>query len=67
MKYFNKSLVSVFTDENGQHKVVLPSGEVIPHLVKTVTTNEPGFSIVMIEMVCNVVVTKNDALENYKK
>jgi len=67
MRSFNKGLVSVFTDENGYHKVMMPSGEVIPHLIKTVTTNEVDFSKVEFEMICNVVATKEDALENYKK
>lgn len=67
MKKFCKKLATVFTDENGYHKVMLPSGEVIPHLVKTITTDEVGFSTVQFDLVCNVVPTKKDALEKYVK
>jgi hypothetical protein len=66
MKSFCKKLATVFTDEMGFHKVMLPSGEVIPHLVKTVTTDEVAFSTVQFDLVCNIVQTKGEALEKYK-
>jgi hypothetical protein len=66
MKSFNKNLVSVFTDERGNHKVILPSGEVIPHLIKTVTTDDVEIAVVEFKMICNVVATKEDALQKYK-
>lgn len=33
-KKFNKDIPTVFT-ENGYHKVMLPTGETLPHLIKT--------------------------------
>jgi hypothetical protein len=66
MKKFCKCFVTVFTDKNGKHKVMLPSGEEIPHLVKTVTTDDVLFSTVQFDMACNVVATKEEALEKYK-
>ena len=66
MRKFNKIFATVFT-ENGFHKVMLPSGEVLPHLVKSVTTDEIEISQVEIEMLCNVVSTKEDAVKLYSK
>jgi len=67
MKSFCKSFVTVFTDKNGHHKVLLPSGEEIPHLVKTVTTDEVMNSTVQFDIACNVVSTKEEALKKYKE
>lgn len=67
MSRFCKQFVTVFTDENGYHKVMLPNGEEIPHLLKTVTTDVVGFSKVEFEITCNIVATKDEALEKYKE
>jgi len=67
MKPFIRIFATVFTDDSGYHKVMLPSGEVIPHDVKSVTVNEVGHSEVTVTFLCNVVPTKDDALEKYKK
>lgn len=67
MKSFNKSFVTVFTDKNGYHKVLMPNGEEIPFLVKTVTCDEVGFSKVEFGMLCNVVSTKEEAFKKYKE
>jgi hypothetical protein len=67
MKPFNRIFATVFTTKYGAHKVMLPSGEVIPHDVKSVTVNEVGHSEVTVTFLCNVVPTKDDALEKYKK
>jgi len=66
MRAFAKIFATVFT-ENGFHKVMLPSGEVLPHLVESVTTDGIEISKVKIEMCCNVVATKEEALELYSK
>lgn len=67
MKSFCKNLATVFIDKLGFHKVMLPSGEEIPHLVKTVTTDEIAFSTVSFDLVCNIVSTKEEALKKYKE
>jgi len=67
MRKFNKKFATVFTNNSGFHKVMLPSGEIIPHDVKSVTTNAMGYSEITLTFLCNVVPTKEDALENYKK
>lgn len=47
---------------------MLPSGEVIPHLVETVTVDVVDFSKVTMTLYCNVVATKEkEALEKYSK
>ena len=66
MKKFNKAFITVFT-ENDHHKAMLPSGEIIPHCVKSITTDGIHMSKAKFEFVCNVVATKEEALENYKK
>jgi hypothetical protein len=67
IKSFKKIFATVFTTESGYHKVMLPSGEIIPHDVKSVTVNAVGYSEVTVTFLCNVVPTKEDALEKYKK
>lgn len=64
MKSFNKSFATVFTDGK-HHKVMLPTGELVPHLIKTVTVDAIDFSKVEFELLCNVVETKEDALKSY--
>ncbi len=66
MKSFNKKIATVFTDGK-HHKIMLPSGEIIPHLVETITTDNVEFSKVTMTMICNVVETKEEALSNYSK
>jgi len=66
MKSFNKVFITVFT-ENGHHKAMLPSGEIIPHAVKSITTDGVHLSTAKFKFVCNVVATKEEALEKYKK
>jgi hypothetical protein len=62
---FNKEIVTVFC-ENGYHKVMLPSGVVLPHAVDSVTQNGVYSSTVTITMICNVVQTKREAVKNYE-
>lgn len=67
IKSFKKIFATVFTTENGYHKVMLPSGEIIPHDVKSVVINAMDYSEVTVTFLCNVVPTKEDAILNYKK
>ena len=64
-KRFNKAIATVFC-ENGFHKVMLPSGVVLPHSVKTVTEDGVFTSSVTITMICNVVQTKREAVKKYE-
>jgi hypothetical protein len=67
MKAFNKIFATVFTNDNGSHKVMLPSGEIIPHDVKSVTIDQVNYSEVTLTFVCNITKTKEEALEQYNK
>jgi len=66
MKNFCKSFITVFT-ENGYHKAMLPSGEVIPHAVKSITVDAVDGSKAKFDFACNIVGTKEEALEQYQK
>lgn len=66
MKRFQKVFATVFTEDN-HHKVMLPSGVVLPHIVETVTADGVSHATCKVEMVCNVVATKEDALKEYAK
>jgi len=67
MKKFQKKFATVFVDELGFHKVMLPSGEVIPHDVKSVTIDEIHCSEVTITFLCNITTTRKEALIQYDK
>lgn len=66
MRKFSKIFATVFT-ENKCHQVMLPSGEVLPHLVESITTDGIERSKVTITMVCNIVATREDAIKEYSK
>lgn len=66
MKGFNKHFATVFT-ENEAHKVMLPSGEVIPHLVQTIANDGIEMATVTMTLACNVVATKKDAIDRYNE
>lgn len=63
-KKFSKHFATVFV-ENGYHKLMLPSGEVIPHLIETVTVDSIEYSKVTLTAICNVVSNKEEALKKY--
>jgi hypothetical protein len=63
---FKKSLATVFT-ENGFHRVMMPSGEVIPHDIETLTVSKPEFSEVTVKFLCNVAENREAALKNYQE
>jgi hypothetical protein len=67
MKKFQKQFATVFTDEFGFHRVMLPSGEVIPHDVKSVTIDRINYSEVTVNFLCNITTTKKEAINKYKK
>jgi len=68
MRIFNKLLVTVFTDESGHNRLMMPSGEVVFHEIKSVVVDEINKpSMCEITALCNIVSTKKEALENYKK
>lgn len=67
MKKFNHGFVTVFTNDNGSHKVMLPSGEIIPNDIKSLTIDEVNYSEVTVTFICNITKTKEEALEKYKK
>jgi len=62
---FKKSLATVFVD-NGVHRVMMPSGEIIPHDIETLTTSRPDFGEVTVTFLCNVAENKEQALSNYQ-
>jgi hypothetical protein len=66
MKNFNGTFVTVFT-EKGYHKAMLPNGEVIPHAVKSIVTDEVGYANARFDFVVNILPTKEDALAKYKE
>lgn len=66
---FNPIFPSVFTDEKGVHRVVLPSGEEIPHLTETVVTDKAGageIPVLAFKVVVNLVSTKEEAIKLYQ-
>lgn len=65
MSPFYNKLATVFT-ENGRHKVMLPNGMVIPHLVKTVVTDGVEKAEVTFTVFCNIEATKEEALMAYE-
>ncbi|WP_298220864.1 hypothetical protein [Flavobacterium sp.] len=65
-KEFMKVFATVFV-ENGAHKVMLPDGHVISHLVQTVTDDGIDSATVTMRMVCNVVASKAEAIEKYNQ
>lgn len=66
LKTFGKSLATVFI-EDGHQKVMLPSGEVIPHLIETIVVDGVEKSQVTMTFLCNNVGSKEEAIELYKK
>lgn len=64
-KGFFPGFATVFT-EGGAHKVMLPNGELIPHLVQTVTDDGVDTARVTMTFLVNVASTKEEALEKYK-
>lgn len=65
IKKLSKSLATVFV-EDGHSKVMLPSGEIIPHLVETIVTDGVELTKVTMTFVCNNVGSKKEAEEIYK-
>lgn len=67
-KKFNKSFCSVYVKDR-KHFLITPNGEHLPHLTKTITVcQEPsGFQSCTTTMLVNIVATKEEALELYKK
>ena len=63
---FLKECASVYADEKGQHRVVLPNGKDITHLFSTVVTdiiNE--IPICKAEFLVNLVGSREEAIEKY--
>jgi len=63
-KYFYKGFATVYV-ENGAHKVMLPDGSIIPHLIQTVTDDGIETASVTMRIACNVAASKEEALEKY--
>ena len=66
MSKFFKGFASVYV-ENGFHKVVLPNGTKIPHLVKTVTECDVDRAEVTFTVLCNNVSSFEEAIRGYNK
>lgn len=67
-KPFNKKHATVFTDDRGQHLVMLPSGEVLPATVKTHVVDEMDSpALARATFYVNLAKDKEDALSKYKQ
>lgn len=65
-KGFHKEFATVYTDELGQHRLMLPEGIDLPHIVRTVIVDDAGDpSVAVINFMVNLVPTKSDALMGY--
>ena len=67
-KPFNKRLATVFTDDRGQHMVLLPNGEELPAPVKTVVVDEVDSpALARVTFLVNLAKDKDDALSKYNQ
>lgn len=65
---FNKDFATVYTDDRGQHKVVLPNQINIPFIIETITVDTVGEDAhVTVTFLCNITRTEAEALEKYNK
>lgn len=73
MDNFNKSIPSVYINEKGQHIVVLPNGNEIPHLIKTCVIDDASSYNIYGGVICeatfkiNLVANKEEAIKKYNK
>lgn len=66
MKQFIKEIPTVYT-ENGMNFVLMPNGNKLPDVIKTILTDDcaDSYATVMVELRCNICSTKEEALEKY--
>ena len=59
---------SVYTDEKGLNRIVLPTGEDVPHLLSTNTECKvDAIPTCTFSLVVNIVSTKEEALKKYSE
>lgn len=64
---FNKKFATVYTCERGMHRVMLPSGVDIPHLISSVVVDHPGkIPVCTVSFICNISTSQHKALSQYK-
>lgn len=67
-KPFNKKLATVFTDDRGQHMILMPNGDELPAPVKTMVVDEVDApALARVTFLVNLAKDKEDALEKYKQ
>lgn len=65
-RHHDKTKVTVFT-RAGQHLILTPGGEVLPHIMSTVVHDpSDNFQYVICEMPCNIADSEEDARAIYK-
>lgn len=65
-KGFIKDYATVYVDDQGQQRIMLPEAIDVPHLVRTVVVDEPGAPAVCVcSFMVNIVPKKSDALKGY--
>ena len=64
---FDKKFASVYTDKDGQHRVILPNGEDITGIITTMVVDEVGQdAYCTAHFFVNLVPTREEALKKYK-
>lgn len=64
---FDKNLPTVYTNDNGQHMVMMPNGSILPVWATTVRDETGEAPMLTAELRVNLAKDKEDALEKYKK
>lgn len=65
---FNKDWPTVICSDNGFHTVVMPNGDEVTPIIKTVVTDECGdYPYIEVTMFCNIAKDKEDAARKYKE
>lgn len=63
----NPTLCTVYTNDRGQHMLMMPDGVHFKHVIETVVTSNPRLAECTATFLVNVVPTKEDAEKIYNQ